>query len=66
MKLDSDLVGKYARKYKTFTTDEVANNFKVGRRQAAAAISILRIKDQVAKATPDKTPDGISRWVWVG
>lgn len=65
-RLDSSKVAVFAKRVKTFTTDRVASQFKVGRQQAAAAIAILRIKDQVQPAAGAKDPSGSSHWTWSG
>jgi hypothetical protein len=60
-RLDSEKVYKFIGG-KVRTTAEIAAHFKVGLRQAAAAVAILRIKETVEPASPPKDSEGVSRW----
>lgn len=64
-RLDTARVIEYVRRRRSFTTDEVAEKFKVRRGQAAAAIAIMRIKEVVERAEP-RSRNGSSHWVFTG
>ena len=67
-KLDSNEVLKYARRRKTFSTQQVADHFGVSKQQAAAGIAILRIKEVLdrVEATGVSNGDDSSRWAYKG
>ena len=63
--LNTELVIRYVKRRRSFTTDEVAARFKATRGQAAATIAIMRIKSLVVRAIP-KTRSGSSHWMFAG
>lgn len=67
-KLDSNEVLKYARRRKTFSTQQVADHFGVSKQQAAAGIAILRIKEVLERAEMAGVSNGdnSSRWTYTG
>lgn len=61
-RLDSDKVLEFAKTKDTFSTDDVARRFRVPRKQAAAAIAILRLKSLLDRGEPRTAKDGSSAW----